>query len=321
MPISGTALAAGVLAFFSSFAAYRLSPVYISPALSSGYNRLKPSEKREWDSRIASTLHAALITLASIYALKVSNTFDPEHLTKGGGNVMFAHSRFTEAAVGMSLGYFVHDAVVLTSNWRQMGSLAMVMHHAVAAVSLVAALSSRQGHMYTLLLLATEMTTPFINARWHLDVLGKRDSAAFMLNAVAILVSWAMGRIFLSMCMFWHMFHHQAELHTLDQPGRSLIIIVPLVLFGLNLFWFGKICRAFGKVVLDTLPRQSLAVRTPLHFIFNGPGTAAHDMIRFSVANSAESTCNADDCCRVQQSDDHKQTRTRSKLPDAKKIS
>jgi hypothetical protein len=53
----------------------------------------------------------------------------------------------------------------------QMGSLAMVMHHAVAAVSLVAALSSRQGHMYTLLLLATEMTTPFINARWHLDVL------------------------------------------------------------------------------------------------------------------------------------------------------
>lgn len=73
---------AGVIAFFSCSGCYWLSSVAISPALSHGYTRLKPSEKRDWDSRIPSTLHAALITLASIYALKVADTFDTERLAK-----------------------------------------------------------------------------------------------------------------------------------------------------------------------------------------------------------------------------------------------
>lgn len=54
-----------------------------------------------------------------------------------------------------------------------MGSAAIVVHHIVAALSLVAALMTGQGHGYTLLLLATELTTPFINARWQLDALVK----------------------------------------------------------------------------------------------------------------------------------------------------
>ena len=52
-----------------------------------------------------------------------------------------------------------------------MGSAAIMAHHAVATLSLVGALVSRQAHGYTLLLLATELTTPFINARWQLDAL------------------------------------------------------------------------------------------------------------------------------------------------------
>lgn len=46
-----------------------------------------------------------------------------------------------------------------------------MVHHAVATLSLVGALASQQAHGYTLLLLATELTTPFINARWQLDAL------------------------------------------------------------------------------------------------------------------------------------------------------
>lgn len=51
---------------------------------------------------------------------------------------------------------------------------------------------------------------------------GLRHSKAYMLNAVAILISWAVGRIVLSMCMFWHMYHHHADIQLVDQPGVSL---------------------------------------------------------------------------------------------------
>jgi hypothetical protein len=44
----------------------------------------------------------------------------------------------------------------------------MVIHHTAALASALTAAALGQGHMYTLLLLSTECTTPFLNARWWL---------------------------------------------------------------------------------------------------------------------------------------------------------
>ena len=46
----------------------------------------------------------------------------------------------------------------------------MIAHHIAATLSIWLAITSHQGHFYTLAMLATEVTTPFVNLRWHLDV-------------------------------------------------------------------------------------------------------------------------------------------------------
>jgi len=227
----------------------------ITPHISSSYARMKRSEQRDWDSRLPSTLHAVAITLASVYALGIADTFDSNRLAKTGDSVMLANSQFTEAAIGMSLGYFLCDVVVIARNWAEMGSAAIMVHHLVATMSLVGALVTGQGHGYTLLLLATELTTPFINARWQLDALGLRQSRAYMANAVAIVVSWALGRIVLSLGMFYHMFVHWRELFLIDRPGRDLVFLVPPILFALNVFWFIKICKGFSKAVKESMSK------------------------------------------------------------------
>lgn len=51
----------------------------------------------------------------------------------------------------------------------QMGGPEMLAHHIAAFLSVGLASLTNQAHMYTLLLLSTEMTTPFVNARWILD--------------------------------------------------------------------------------------------------------------------------------------------------------
>jgi TLC domain len=51
-----------------------------------------------------------------------------------------------------------------------MGGPEMIAHHVAALLSIYFALSLGEGHAYTLALLATEMTTPFVNMRWILDV-------------------------------------------------------------------------------------------------------------------------------------------------------
>jgi TLC domain len=50
------------------------------------------------------------------------------------------------------------------------GGYDMIAHHIAATLSIWLAITSRQGHFYVLAMLATEVTTPFVNLRWHLDV-------------------------------------------------------------------------------------------------------------------------------------------------------
>ena len=45
----------------------------------------------------------------------------------------------------------------------------MLIHHIAAFMSVALASFTGQAHLYTLLLLSTELTTPFVNARWVFD--------------------------------------------------------------------------------------------------------------------------------------------------------
>ena len=45
----------------------------------------------------------------------------------------------------------------------------MLTHHIAAFLSVALASFTGQAHLYTLLLLSTELTTPFVNARWIYD--------------------------------------------------------------------------------------------------------------------------------------------------------
>jgi hypothetical protein len=51
----------------------------------------------------------------------------------------------------------------------QMGGWEMVTHHIAAFLSVFVTVWYSEVHMYTLILLATECTTPFINFRWLLE--------------------------------------------------------------------------------------------------------------------------------------------------------
>ena len=47
----------------------------------------------------------------------------------------------------------------------------MLIHHIAAFLSVALASVTGQAHLYTLLLLSTELTTPFVNARWVFDLM------------------------------------------------------------------------------------------------------------------------------------------------------
>ena len=120
------------------------------------------------------------------------------------------HTQVSSAALGLSVGYFILDIGLIVRHfpwvclnvklvvmglpeWHsaladccleadvftrrnmvdrlQMGGPEMLTHHVAAFLSVALASFTGQAHLYTLLLLSTELTTPFVNARWMYDLM------------------------------------------------------------------------------------------------------------------------------------------------------
>lgn len=78
----------------------------------------------------------------------------------------------------------------------------MAIHHVAALASVATAGLQQQGHNYTLAMLATEMTTPFVNLRWLLDKAvrpglegGRRRVPAVPGVRAAMCISWPVHRL------------------------------------------------------------------------------------------------------------------------------
>jgi hypothetical protein len=94
----------------------------------------------------------------------------------------------------------------------QFGDVAIGAHHLAALASVAASALTGQGHAYTLLLLSTESTTPFVNLRWLLDKAGLRSSASYLINGILLMMTWLMGRIvFMAIYFFPLAWRHSHE--------------------------------------------------------------------------------------------------------------
>lgn len=125
----------------------------------------------------------------------------------------------------------------------------MLTHHIAAFLSVALASYTGQAHLYTLLLLSTELTTPFVNGRWFIDQMGLRKSNIYIANGVCLFVSWLFARISLFLWFFKHMWDHQTEIAELRRDVQGLILTVPPLLFILNVFWFTKIVKGLLKLL------------------------------------------------------------------------
>ncbi|XP_012838053.1 PREDICTED: transmembrane protein 56 homolog B-like [Erythranthe guttata] len=111
------------------------------------------------------------------------------------------------------------------------------------------ALLSGQAQFYILMVLFTEITTPFVNLRWRLDIAGMKNSRIYIYNGVALFFGWLVARIVLFMFFFYHMFIHFDQVKEIFPLGFYSLISVPPVISVMNIFWFWKIARGMVKTL------------------------------------------------------------------------
>jgi hypothetical protein len=253
-------MAAYALLFFLSS---KLSPRFFARA----WGGLSAADRADWNSRVPSTLHAVASVVwagALIFGGAFSGVGDGGEEaasttkrrfggpTAGAEPEGWSSLRACEgsyAALGLSAGYFAADAVAMLL-YPAIGSFPIYAHHAVAIASLVAAGTARAAHAPVLAVLASEATTPLVNARFWLDRCGHRRGFLYAANGLALALAWFLAREVAFVGYFWWMVGAWPGVVAARLPlyARAMLAGVPALLTVLNTLWFFKILKGAQKL-------------------------------------------------------------------------
>ncbi|OEL20827.1 hypothetical protein BAE44_0018153, partial [Dichanthelium oligosanthes] len=220
----------------------------ISSLYYKGYGSLSKIQKLEWNNRGMSTVHAVFITVMSAYLVFFSNLFSDQL----EGPVTFRSSNLSNFTLGVkyvSVGYFITDLAMILWAYPSLGGMEYVLHHKLSLISIVYAMYSGEGQLYTYMVLISETTTPGINLRWFLDTAGLKKSKAYLVNGVTMFVAWLVARIILFIYLFYHIYFHYDQVKQMHTFSFILIFAVPTILLVMNTMWFAKILRGLKKTL------------------------------------------------------------------------
>lgn len=217
-----------------------------SSLLFKGYAKLNDSQKLEWNNRGISTFHAIVAAVISFYLLLLSDLFDEGNHVE---LVIFRWSTLSESLFGISIGYFLSDLAMILWTYPALGGVEYLLHHGLSLIAIVLSLISGQVHIYILMVLFSEITTPFVNLRWYLDLVGQKSSKLYLYNGVALFFGWLVARVILFIYFFYHMFVHFDQVKQMFPLGYYCLLSIPSTLTLMNFYWFWKITKGMIKAL------------------------------------------------------------------------
>ncbi|PKU69322.1 transmembrane protein 56-B [Dendrobium catenatum] len=218
----------------------------ISREFFKGYHSLSKPTKIEWNNRGFSTFHAILVAAISFYLLVLSDLFKEGTAV---GSIVDRKSLLSDCLCGISIGYFLTDLGMILWYFPALGGVEYVLHHVLSMYAIVLSLISGQAQYYILMVLFSEITTPFVNLRWYLDAYGQKSSMLYIFNGVALFLGWLAARILLFIFFFAHMYLHFDKVRTIFPLGFYSILSVPPVIAVMNVYWFLKIFKGMVKTL------------------------------------------------------------------------
>ncbi|KAK4758885.1 hypothetical protein SAY87_020186 [Trapa incisa] len=218
----------------------------ISALYFKSYSSLSNIKCVEWNNRAISTVHAVFIAAISIYFVFWSDIYTKHGLP---GYITYHSSSLSTFTLGASVGYFVADLMMIFWFYPYLGGLEYIVHHLLSGSAIAYSMLNGEGQLYTFMVLISEITTPGINLRWYLDTAGLKKSSIYIVNGVVIFMTWLIARIFLFIYLFCHVYMHFDQVSMMHDFGKLLVFGVPLVLFIMNMIWFGKITKGLMKTL------------------------------------------------------------------------
>jgi hypothetical protein len=208
---------------------------------------------------LPSTLHAVLVSALCLWALCYSGEFfdsSSSHRSSSSSSSVVLHvSELSYAILGISAGYFLVDFGVIC--WHtEIATKELYIHHVVALLSLAIAAQVHSLHVYLLMVLLTETTTPFVNLRWALDRLQMKHLQLHQVNGLLLMLVWGVARVAMFVPFYLHVLQNLRLIAQEPPHAVAMLLGVPLLLLALNTMWFIKIVKGAYKMMFGAKQQQ-----------------------------------------------------------------
>ncbi len=202
------------------------------------------NKKAEWDSRGTSTFHAILASSAAVYTFLVAQEFNDFDLLR--------ITPFCEIWLMFSLGYFLYDIFIIFKYFP--GDYSSLVHHCIAISIHILICATGTCTLIQMGYVLTEMSTPFVNARFFLMDSGMRNSKTYVANGLLMFVTFFVFRM--PMIPFVPVIFYIKYDQYLKIPMlvRCVYLLLYVLISTLNLIWFYKITRGVIKTL--TTPQK-----------------------------------------------------------------
>lgn len=222
----------------------------VSKVFSSSYRKCSDADKVEWRERVMSTVHALFEVVAGVAVLvgmRKPMAMDP----------VYAHSLGTGVYMCIGLAYFLVDTLVMLANYdTHTFSWGGVFHHAASTVAEGYAVLSHVVAKYVVVFGLTELSTPFVNARFFLVACGLRDGLVYTVNGLLVWLGFTLCRLPAMAYLVHAVVIHWKALDEFSPVAPWVSCCMTAVVAGLNLVWWFKI----SKLVLSSvLPSRKAA--------------------------------------------------------------
>jgi hypothetical protein len=204
-----------------------------------------------------------LVSALCLWALCYSGEFfDSSSSNRSSGSsssVVYHVSELSYAILGISAGYFLVDFGVIC--WHtEIATKELYIHHVVALLSLAIAAQVHSLHVYLLMVLLTETTTPFVNLRWALDRLQMKHLKLYQVNGLLLMLVWGVARVAMFVPFYLHVLQNLRLVVQEPPHAVAMLLGVPLLLLALNTMWFIKIVRGAYKMMFGAKQQQQQSV-------------------------------------------------------------
>lgn len=241
-----------VLTFITYWGIYFASDL-IFVRLFNFYRKLNNADRAEWASRVVSSINALCVTYGCVSVLLTEKELhdDPVH----------GYSLRAEWYHKLIMGYFVYDFFLVLAH-KQLRSVGTVVHHVLGFLGPAAATYYRQGQLFTVLWIFTEITTPLVNNRWFLAMAKKTSTQFYILNGLAMTLGFIVFRVLLVPGYSIY------ALYTFWQDFRTAQLVIQYLTFtciigvsSLNTYWTGLMIRGLLRHLSGTSSSQKKSKR------------------------------------------------------------